>query len=174
MVRACSGLSRSFRRQSRFRSTPSGGRNAGGRCWAPLARPRGGRSSSGRHSSRRRLRNDRTSQSRRVACRGEGERVIVQRSLEAHYRQTREVPVPLLGSVSPRRAVGAPRRREKVAAWLKCWRTTACAVRPSDPMAGYNLSWMGQNSGSSGCGAEGSAIIVASFYGVTEFGGNWI
>ena len=106
--------------------------------------------------------------------RGEEERAIVQRSLEAHYRQTRDVPVPLLGNVSPRQAVGTPRRREKVAAWLKMLENNGVRCSASDPMAGYNLSWMGQNSGSSGCGAEGSAIIVASLYGVTEFGGNWI
>lgn len=63
--------------------------------------------------------NDRTSKAGEWLVAGEEERVIVQRSLEAHYRQTRDVPVPLLGNVSPRQAVGTPRRREKVAAWLK-------------------------------------------------------
>ena len=65
------------------------------------------------------LPNDRTSQSRRVACRGRGRARHRSAEFEAHYRQTRDVPVPLLGNVSPRQAVGTPRRREKVAAWLK-------------------------------------------------------
>ena len=47
------------------------------------------------------------------------------------------------------------------------------ALSGQRPNGGLQPRWMGRNSGSSGCGAEGSAIIVAGLHGVTEFGGNW-
>jgi hypothetical protein len=67
------------------------------------------------------------------------ERAIVQQSLEAHYRQTLDRPLPLLGNVSPRQAVGTPRGREKVAAWLKMLENNGMRGPADDPMAGYDF-----------------------------------
>ena len=72
----------------------------------------------------------------------EEERAIVQQSLEAHYRQTLDQPIPLLGNVSPRQAVGTPRGREKVAAWLKMLENNGMRRPDDDPMAGYDFRWM--------------------------------
>ena len=72
----------------------------------------------------------------------EEERAIVQQSLEAHYRQTLDQPIPLLGNVSPRQAVGTPRGREKVAAWLKMLENNGMRRPIGDPMAGYDFRWM--------------------------------
>jgi hypothetical protein len=70
------------------------------------------------------------------------ERAIVQQSLDAHYRQTLDQPLPLLGNVSPRQAVGTPRGREKVAAWLKMLENNGMRRPADDPMAGYDFRWM--------------------------------
>jgi hypothetical protein len=72
----------------------------------------------------------------------EEERAIVQQSLEAHYRQTLDQPLPLLGNISPRQAVRTPRGREKVAAWLKMLENNGMRRPADDPMAGYDFRWM--------------------------------
>ena len=72
----------------------------------------------------------------------EEERTIIHQSLDAHYRQTLDQPLPLLGNVSPRQAVRTPRGREKVAAWLKILENSGTRRPPEDPMAGYDFSWM--------------------------------
>ena len=51
-------------------------------------------------------------------------------------------PIPLLGNVSPRQAVGTPRGREKVAAWLKMLENNGMRHPDDDPMAGYDFRWM--------------------------------
>ena len=71
----------------------------------------------------------------------EEERAFLQQSLDAHYRQTLDQPLPLLGNISPRQAVRTPRGREKVAAWLKMLQNNGMR-RPADPMAGYDFRWM--------------------------------
>ncbi|MBV8578520.1 MAG: hypothetical protein JOZ58_26240 [Acetobacteraceae bacterium] len=70
------------------------------------------------------------------------ERAIVQQSLDAHYRQTLDQPIPLLGDISPRHAVRTPRGRERVAAWLKMLENNGVRRPPDDPMAGYDFRWM--------------------------------
>jgi len=72
----------------------------------------------------------------------EEERAIVQQSLDAHYRQTLDQLLPLLGNISPRQAVRTPRGREKVAAWLKMLENNGMRRPPDDPMAGYDFGWM--------------------------------
>jgi hypothetical protein len=66
----------------------------------------------------------------------------VQQSLDAHYRQTLDQLLPLLGNISPRQAVRTPRGREKVAAWLKMLENNGMRRPPDDPMAGYDFGWM--------------------------------
>jgi hypothetical protein len=72
----------------------------------------------------------------------EEERAIVQQSLEAHYRQTLDLPLPLLGNVSRRQAVGTPRGREKVAARLKMLENNGMRRPAGDPIAGYDFRWI--------------------------------
>ena len=72
----------------------------------------------------------------------EEERTIIHQSLDAHYRQTLDQPLPLLGNVSPRQAVRTPRGREKVAAWLKILENSGTRRPPEDRMAGYDFGWM--------------------------------
>ena len=72
----------------------------------------------------------------------EDDPAIVQQNLDAHYRQTLDQPIPLLGNVSPRQAVGTPRGREKVAAWLKMLENNGLRRPEDDPMAGYDFRWM--------------------------------
>ena len=74
-------------------------------------------------------------------------RAIVHGNLDRMYRQQLDEPVPMLGNVSPRKAVRSKAGREMVVAWLKTLENRMEHVAHDDPMAGYDLRWMWEELG---------------------------
>jgi hypothetical protein len=72
----------------------------------------------------------------------EEERRIVQASLDAHYREQLDEPVPMLGDITPRQAAATAGGRKKLAAWLKLLENSMGGHRAPDPMAGYDMAWL--------------------------------
>jgi hypothetical protein len=68
---------------------------------------------------------------------------IVHDSLDRHYREVLDQPVPMLGGKSPRAAVKAESGRIKVAGWLKMMEnTTAKAADRNSALATYSFDWL--------------------------------
>ncbi|WP_342236464.1 hypothetical protein [Inquilinus sp. OTU3971] len=76
----------------------------------------------------------------------EAEVEIVRKSLDAHYRETLDTPVKMLGGVSPRAAVRTAKGKEKVVAWLK-YLENQSHRNPDETLASYDLSWMWEELG---------------------------
>jgi hypothetical protein len=74
-------------------------------------------------------------------------RRIVHAKLDQMYRQQLDEPVPMLGDVSPRKAVRSKAGRDKVVAWLKTLENHMSHVRPDDSMAGYEILWLWEELG---------------------------
>lgn len=72
----------------------------------------------------------------------EEERAVIQESLDRHYLNLLDEPVPMLGNMTPRRAAKLAKGREKLVAWLKFLENGAARQDPASPMAGFDLSWM--------------------------------
>jgi uncharacterized protein (DUF2384 family) len=73
----------------------------------------------------------------------EQRRRIIHQSMDKHYRQILDEPVPMLGNRSPRKAVKTDAGREKVIAWLKTLENHSANIAdPNDPMATYDFSWL--------------------------------
>lgn len=68
---------------------------------------------------------------------------IVRDAMDAHYRETLDLPVKMLGGVSPHAAVRTAKGKEKVAAWLKHIENQNHRS-PNEAMAGYDFTWMWQ------------------------------
>lgn len=71
-----------------------------------------------------------------------GGRARVREAADAHYRARLDRPVPMLGDVTPRRAASTPDGRERLAAWLKIVESHCARLDPSEPLAGYDPTWM--------------------------------
>jgi hypothetical protein len=68
---------------------------------------------------------------------------IIHETMDRHYRDTLDQPVPALGNKSPRAAVKTANGRAKVADWLKMMENrTAKAGEPNSAMATYSFDWM--------------------------------
>jgi hypothetical protein len=68
---------------------------------------------------------------------------IIHETMDRHYRDTLDQPVPALGNKSPRAAVKTASGRAKVADWLKMMENrTARAGESNDTMATYSFDWM--------------------------------
>jgi hypothetical protein len=66
-----------------------------------------------------------------------------QETMDRHYRDTLDQPVPALGNKSPRAAVKTATGRAKVADWLKMMENrTAKAGESNSAMATYSFDWM--------------------------------
>jgi hypothetical protein len=76
----------------------------------------------------------------------EDEARIVRDTLDAHYRETLDLPIKMLGGISPRAAVRTAKGKEKVAAWLKHLENQSHR-NPHEAMASYDFSWMWQELG---------------------------
>jgi hypothetical protein len=72
----------------------------------------------------------------------EDERRIVHASLDAHYREQLDQPVPMLGDITPRQAATTPAGRKKLVAWLKLLENGLSGHRAPDPMASYDAAWL--------------------------------
>ncbi|MGO1076182.1 hypothetical protein [Inquilinus sp. CA228] len=68
---------------------------------------------------------------------------IVRDTLDAHYRETLDLPIKMLGGVSPRAAVRTAKGKEKVVAWLKYLENQGHR-NPDETMASYDFTWMWQ------------------------------
>ncbi len=75
------------------------------------------------------------------------ERRILHATLERHYRETLDSPIPALGNRSPRDAARTPKGRAKVADWLKMLENHTAHQDPESPMGSYDLSWMWEELG---------------------------
>ena len=68
---------------------------------------------------------------------------IIHETMDQHYRDTLDQPVPALGNKSPRAAVKTASGRAKVADWLKMMENrTARAGESNSAMASYSFDWM--------------------------------
>ena len=73
----------------------------------------------------------------------EERRTIIHSSLDRHYRNLLDQPIPMLGNKSPRAATNTARGRVKVVDWLKMIenRTAASADRNNE-MTSYSFDWL--------------------------------
>jgi hypothetical protein len=73
----------------------------------------------------------------------EEHRTIIHSSLDRHYRNLLDQPIPMLGNKSPRAAANTAKGRAKVVGWLKMIanRTAASADRNNE-MAIYSFDWL--------------------------------
>lgn len=84
-----------------------------------------------------------TSRGNAAALPSEVQKTIVHASLDKHYRQQLDAPIPMLGNLTPRRAARTEKGHEKLVAWLKTLENqTARHVDRGDPMADYDFGWM--------------------------------
>ena len=75
------------------------------------------------------------------------ERAVIHATLDQHYMNLLDQPVPTLGNVSPRRAAKSERGRQKLGSWLKYLENRAAQHEAGSPMAGYDLRWMWEELG---------------------------
>jgi hypothetical protein len=68
---------------------------------------------------------------------------IIHDSLDRHYRDMLDQPIPMLGNKSPRAAARTAKGRAKVVDWLKTLENHAASLAGrNDEMANYNFSWL--------------------------------
>jgi hypothetical protein len=73
----------------------------------------------------------------------EEQRAIVHATMDRHYRDLLDEPIPMLGNVSPRTAVKTTKGRNKVVAWLKTLENySAKREDRKNAMATYDVSWL--------------------------------
>ena len=75
------------------------------------------------------------------------ERAVIQESLDRHYMNLLDEPVPMLGNMTPRRAAKSAKGRERLVAWLKFLENGAARHRGGSPMADCDLTWMWEELG---------------------------
>ena len=68
---------------------------------------------------------------------------IVHATLDKHYRDMLDEPIPMLGNISPRTAAKTTKGRNKVVAWLKTLENhSAKFVDRENAMATYDVTWL--------------------------------
>lgn len=77
----------------------------------------------------------------------EEERAVIQESLERHYTNLLNEPVPMLGNVTPLKAAKTAKGREKLVAWLKLLENNVAKQNVDAPMANYDFRWMWEELG---------------------------
>jgi len=75
------------------------------------------------------------------------ERAVVHATLDQHYMNLLDEPVPMLGDITPHQAAKTAKGREKLAAWLKFLENAAARDGRGSPLADYDLSWMWEKLG---------------------------
>lgn len=75
------------------------------------------------------------------------ERRIIHGTMDRHYREQLDEPIPALGDISPRKAVETDEGIQKVAAWLKRLENLNARAGVEDPMASYDTTWLWQELG---------------------------
>jgi len=70
-------------------------------------------------------------------------RTVIHGSLNRHYRDLLDRPVPMLGNLSPRAAARTAKGRSKVVDWIKMLENHASKLAGrNDPMATYDFNWL--------------------------------
>lgn len=73
----------------------------------------------------------------------EQQRSIIHHSMDRHYRNLIDQPIPVLGNKSPRAAAKTAKGRTKVVDWLKTLENhTAKSGDHNDEMASYSFNWL--------------------------------
>src|SRR5262249_29259685 len=73
----------------------------------------------------------------------EEQRAVVHESLDRHYREVLDQPIPMLGNKSPRSAAKSAAGRAKVVAWLKTLENHSSKFKdPDSPLATYDFAWL--------------------------------
>jgi hypothetical protein len=75
------------------------------------------------------------------------ERTIVHEQIHKHYKETLDLPVPMLGNVTPRAAARTPEGRAMLVDWLKFIENGSAKNDAASPMSGYDVSWLWQELG---------------------------
>lgn len=70
------------------------------------------------------------------------EQAVLQASMDRHYMDLLDEPIPMLGNMTPRRAAKSARGRAKLVAWLKLLENGAARQQGMSPTTGCDLSWM--------------------------------
>jgi hypothetical protein len=73
----------------------------------------------------------------------EERRAIIHASLDRHYRNSLDQPIPVLGNKSPRAAARTAKGRVKVVDWLKTLENRAAeSAGRNGEIANYSFSWL--------------------------------
>ena len=72
----------------------------------------------------------------------EDERALLRQTLDDHYRNILDQPIPALGGKSPHAAAKTPKGRQKVVTWLKTLENHSAKRPAGDPMGEYDFRWM--------------------------------
>src|SRR5262249_17011704 len=72
----------------------------------------------------------------------EEQQAIVHAYIERHYRQTLDMPLSMLGGISPREAAQSEAGQPRVVNWLKDMENRAAKTGNGGPMASYDFAWM--------------------------------
>jgi hypothetical protein len=88
----------------------------------------------------------------------EEERRITHESLDRHYRNQLDEPIPALGDVTPRQATKSAQGREKLVAWLKRLENHMAQHEPPGPMADYDVAWLWEELGIAVASQTGSPV----------------
>jgi hypothetical protein len=75
------------------------------------------------------------------------ERELIHATLDRHYRNLLNEPVPMLGNTSPLLAAKTAKGRERLAVWLKLLENGAARHASGTPMSDYDLRWMWEKLG---------------------------
>ncbi|MGB7098570.1 MAG: hypothetical protein WBD95_07355 [Xanthobacteraceae bacterium] len=70
------------------------------------------------------------------------EQAVLQASMDRHYMDLLDQPIPMLGNMTPRRVAKSARGRAKLVAWLKLLENGAARQEAVSPTTGCDLSWM--------------------------------
>ena len=72
---------------------------------------------------------------------------VMNEFLDRHYRRAIDEPIPAIGNVSPRAAVGTPEGRAKVIGWLKYLENGESRRARKEGTPPYDFTWMWQELG---------------------------
>jgi hypothetical protein len=74
-------------------------------------------------------------------------RAVLRAHMDLYYKNLLDVPVPILGNVTPRRAARSAMGRQKLVAWLKLLENSSAKHGETSGTAGYDFLWMWEKLG---------------------------
>ncbi len=73
---------------------------------------------------------------------------IMQQTLDSHYRESLDQPIPALDNKTPRQSVKSKKGKAKVIEWLKYLENRSALSQASDiPMSDYDFTWVWEELG---------------------------